>query len=171
MGVGCTEWFKSYLNKRQQIVMVDGVSSEPGVVNCGVPQGSILGPLLFLCYVNDMPISIRCKLLLYADDSALLVPGLDPETIAEILSQELKSCQMWLTDNKLSLHLGKTESILFGTKRKLALVNEFKVNCNNVEIKSGDSVQYLGIKLDNNLSGESIVLNIIEKSSNRLNFL
>ena len=171
MGVGCTEWFKSYLNNRQQIVMVDGVSSEPGVVKCGVPQGSILGPLLFLCYINDMPISIRCKLLLYADDSALLVPGLDPETIAETLSQELKSCQMWLVDNKLSLHLGKTESILFGTKRKLALVNEFKVNCNNVEIKSVDNVQYLGIKLDNNLAGESIVLNIIEKSSNRLKFL
>ena len=78
---------------------------------------------------------------------------------------------MWLIDNKLSLHLGKTESILFGTKRKLALVNEFEVKCNNVAIKSVNSVQYLGIKLDNNLSGESIVLKIIEKSSNRIKFL
>merc|ERR1712236_54764 len=141
------------------------------IVSCGVPQGSILGPLLFLCYVNDMSISVRCKLLLYADDSALIVSGSDPQTIADILSEELESCHKWLTDNKLSLHLGKTEAIIFGTKRKLGRVNEFKVNCNNVEIKAVDSVKYLGIKLDNNLSGESIVSNIIKKSGSRLKFL
>ena len=77
MGVGCTDWFKSYLNNRQQIVTVEGVNSEPGFVKCGVPQGSILGPLLFLCYVNDMPISLRSKLMLYTDDSDLIVPGAD----------------------------------------------------------------------------------------------
>ena len=76
-------------------------------VKCGVPQGSILGPLLFLCYVNDMPISLKCKLLLYADDSALLVSGSDPNIIADFLSNELKSCRQWLIDIKLSLHLGK----------------------------------------------------------------
>ena len=89
------------------------------IITCGVPQGSILGPLLFLCYVNDMPISIKCKLLLYADDSALLVSGSDPKTIADKLSEELESCRKWLMDNKLSLHLGKTEAISFGSKRKL----------------------------------------------------
>ena len=55
-----------------------------------IPQGSILGPLLFLCYVNDMPISIRCKLLLYADDSALIVSGSDPQSIADMLPEELE---------------------------------------------------------------------------------
>ena len=118
MGVGCIGWFESYLKNRLQVVSLDGVNSKPGFVQCGVPQGSILGPLLFLCYINDMPISIKCKLLLYADDSALLVSGSDPETISQKLSQELKSCHDWLIDNKLSLHVGKTESILFSTKRK-----------------------------------------------------
>ena len=73
MGINNTKWFKSYLGDMTQIVVANGTPSEPGTVSCGVPQGSILGPLLFLCYVNDMSLSVRCKLLLYADDSALSV--------------------------------------------------------------------------------------------------
>ena len=118
MGINFTKWFKSYLGGRQQIVIANETRSDPGIVSCGVPQGSILGPLLFLCYVNDMSISIKCKLLLYADDSALLVSGSDPQTIADKLSEELESYRKWLINNKLSLHFGKTEAILFGSKRK-----------------------------------------------------
>ena len=128
MGMDFTDWFKSYLGGRQQVVIANDVSSEPMTVKCGVPQGSILGPLLFLCYVNDMPISLKCKLLLYADDSALLVSGSDPNIIAEILSNELKSCRQWLIDNKLSLHLGKTEAILFGSRMKLLKVTSLFSN-------------------------------------------
>ena len=119
MGINFTKWFKSYLGGRQQIVIADETRSDPGIVSCGVSHGSKLGPLLFLCYVIDMPISIKCKLLLYADDSALIISGSDPQTIADKLSEELESCRHWLLDNNLSLHLGKTEAILFGSKRKL----------------------------------------------------
>ena len=171
MGVGSIEWFESYLGSRKQLVNIDGINSEPGTVSCGVPQGSLLGPLLFLCYVNDMPISIKCKLLLYADDSAILVSGTDPKIISHILSNELDNVNKWLIDNKLSLHLGKTESILFGTKKKLASVNNFNIQCNNTSIKSVKNVSYLGLTLDNTLSGDSIVTNIIKKSSSRLKFL
>ncbi|CAL4073198.1 unnamed protein product [Meganyctiphanes norvegica] len=73
MGLDFTKWFQSYLKNRKQKVVANDTSSEAGVVTCGVPQGSILGPLLFLCYVNDMPMSVKCKLLLYADDSALII--------------------------------------------------------------------------------------------------
>ena len=118
-----------------------------------------------------MPISIKCKLILYADDSALLVSGTDPKVISNILSNELNSCHNWLVDNKLSLHLGKTESILFGTKRKLALINNFQVHCNNFLIKSVEKVSYLGLTLENTLSGDCIVTNIIKKASSRLKFL
>ena len=91
------------------------------------PQGSILGPLLFLIYVNDMSISIHsdCKLLLYADDSTIIFSHKDPAVISTKLGKEMESCSDWLIDNKLSLHLGKTECIIFGPKRKLKTVNNF----------------------------------------------
>ena len=71
MGLNSTRWIESYLKGRTQTVVANETSSEASTVTCRVPQGSILGPLLFLCYVNDMPISVKCKLLLYADNSAL----------------------------------------------------------------------------------------------------
>ena len=153
------------------MVVANDVSSETGTVTCGVPQGSILGPLLFLCYVNDMPISVRCKILLYADDSALIISGFDPRKIAEELSKELESCRQWLIDNKLSLHLGKTEAILFGSKRKLKSINSFIVRCGEIEVKNVNSVKYLGLQIDNDLSGTGVIESIINKCNTRLKFL
>ena len=83
-----------------------------------------------------MPMSVKCKLLLYADDSTLIISGSDPKVIANTLSFELNSCRQWLMDNKLSLHLGKTESILFGSKRKLRKITSFEVKCNNEVIQN-----------------------------------
>ena len=87
--------------------------SEPKGVTCGVPQGSIFGPLLFMLYVNDMASAVGCKLLIYADDSALIASGKNIADIETTLSSELEYVSNWLIDNKLSLHLGKTQSILF----------------------------------------------------------
>ena len=171
MGFDNHKWFESYLKGRKQMVVANDVSSETGTVTCGVPQGSILGPLLFLCYVNDMPISVKCKLLLYADDSALIISGFDPEKIAEELSRELESCRQWLIDNKLSLHLGKTEAILFGSKRKLKRVNSFAVKCGDIKIANVNRVKYLGLQIDNDLSGTSVIEEITNKCNTRLKFL
>ena len=87
-------WFQPYLSERSQIVGLDGILSDASPVTCDVPQGSILGPLLFLCYVNDMGTSIDadCKLILYADDSAILLSHRDPETISMKLGTALESC-------------------------------------------------------------------------------
>ena len=82
MRVKSTAWFESYLFDRKQIVQIDRVESDPLTITCGVPQGSILGPLLFLCYVNDMFTSINCTMLQYADDSALIYSDKDPERIS-----------------------------------------------------------------------------------------
>lgn len=136
-------WFTSYLTDRTQVCDVEGSLSDPQSITCGVPQGSILGPLLFLVYINDISAAVRCKVLLYADDSALLVPGCNVKDIENTLGIELESVNQWLVDNKLSMHLGKTESILFGTKRKLAKLNTLKVMCNGSEIVSKSSVTYL----------------------------
>ena len=171
MGYDESDWFRSYLGGRKQVVVANDTRSEPGVVNCGVPQGSILGPLMFLCYINDMPISVTCKLLLYADDSALIVSGSDPKEIADNLSIELNSCREWLMDNKLSLHLGKTESILFGSKNKLRKATSFEVRCNGNIIEQVKSVKYLGLQIDHDLSGDNIVNGILKKAKSRLKFL
>ena len=171
MGIASVDWFSSYLSDRKQIVSVNEVDSNPLGVSCGVPQGSILGPLLFLCYVNDMASSVDCKLLLYADDSALLVSDKNPGHIAERLGNELDSCRQWLIDNKLSLHLGKTECMLFGTKKRLNKVNSFSVSCGGQTIKSTKVAKYLGVTLDETLNGESIAQDVIKKAGARLRFL
>ena len=111
----------SYLCGRSQVVGYYEVLSDSKTVTCGVPQGSILWPLLFLCCVNDMKISKDndCKLILYSDDSAILYANHDPDFIARKLSVVLESCSDLLIDNKLSLHLGKTECLHFGPCRKI----------------------------------------------------
>ena len=112
-----------------------------------------------------------CKLLLYADDSTILFSHRDPDQIASKLSKVLESCSEWLVDSKLSLHLGKTECILFGSKRKLKKIKEFKVKCNDHVIEHTTSVKYLGLNIDNLLSGDLIVKNILSKVNARLNFM
>ena len=167
----CIKWMSSYLTNRKQLVDVDGTLSSSCKITCGVPQGSILGPLLFLIYVNDMKAAANCKLWLYADDSTLLVSGPNVNTIEATLSMELKSISNWLVDNKLSLHLGKTESILFGNAHQINKCSQLDIVCNNTIIKPTSSVKYLGIVLDQKLSGEHMANNVIKKVSTRIKFL
>ena len=138
MGIKSVDWFRSYLSNRNQIANVNDTESDPSLVTCGVPQGSILGPLLFLCYINDMELSIssECKLLSYADDSAILYSNKDSRVISDKLGLELEMCSKWLVENKLSLHMGKTECIISGSKWKLRKINNFSVECNGHAIDS-----------------------------------
>ena len=103
-------WYTSYLTNRSFIVNVGKEFSSPSKLSCRVPQGSILGPLLFLLYVNDMPQAVNSELLLYADDTY--------PKIEEQLNSDFTSLCEWFIDNKLSVHFGeeKTKSILFRTK-------------------------------------------------------
>ena len=164
-------WFLSYLSNRQQLVCIDGISSSLKSLSCGVPQGSLLGPLLYLCYSNDMETSVRNKLLLYADDSVIISSHKDPKVISQSLSSDLQSCNNWLINNKLSLHVGKTECILFGSSRKLSKVDQFQVTYNGQVIKAQESIKYLGVTLDQSLSGDIMVDSIIKKATGKLKFL
>ena len=171
MGVSSVSWFCSYLEGRSQCVEVDGVRSTLEKVECGVPQGSILGPLLFLVYVNDMHLSVNCRLALYADDSALVFSHSDPVVIGNSLSTELSSCREWLIDNKLSLHMGKTECILFGTGQKLARVRDFQVTCAGTAVNQVSLVKYLGVKLDDRLKFGDHAKEVVKKCAGRIGFL
>ena len=164
-------WFRSYLSNREQCVEVNGVRSDFLPVSCGVPQGSILGPQLFLLYINDLCISVNCDLSLYADDSALIFAHRDPMFIANHLSLQLENCKAWLTDNRLSLHIGKTESILFGSRRRLKSSNDFQVMCEGAPVKQVNCVNYLGVSLNNTFDGSSHAENVIRKCGGRISFL
>ena len=166
-----TNWIKSYLRNRITFVEIEGYMSSERHIKCGVPQGSILGPLLFLIYVNDMSQSVNCGLLLYADDSCLIVTHKDVNYIEKTLNTNLSSLCDWLVDNKLSIHLGKTESILFGTRNKLAKVNQLNIHYGDHVIEQKQSVTYLGVTLDNILSGKSMVEGILCKINSKLRFL
>ena len=172
MGVKSTAWFESYLCGRKQIVQIGGVESDPLTITCGVPQGSILGPLLFLCYVNDMSTSINCIMLQYADDSALIYSDKDPERISHVLRDNLESCNKWLIENNLSLHTGKTELILFGSKRKVNNFDDFSIVLSTGQvIKSKHTVVYLGLELNQFLDGDEIATKIVKQVNSRLKFL
>ena len=171
IGVTSIDWFQSYLSNRIQCVEVNGVRSEFLPITCGVPQGSILGPQLFLLYINDLSISVDCQLSLYADDSALFFAHSDPSVIANRLSTELSSCWKWLINNKLSLHAGKTECVLFGSKSSLRRVGEFQVVCEGRAVQRVDHVKYLGVLLDASLSGANHVTHVLKTCVGRLAFL
>ncbi len=139
-------------------------------ITCGVPQGSILGPLLFLCYLNDMELAVKWKLLLYPDDS-VLASNKNPKEILETLSENLETCNDWLIDNRLSLHLGKTEAMICGTKCKIKKKEGFAVKCKDTTLNSTTEVKYLGIKIDETLSGSGILDTILKKCNGRIKFL
>ena len=166
-------WYKSYLTNKSFIVNVGKEFSSPGKLSCGVPQGLILGPLLFLLYVNDIPQTVNSELLLYADDTCLIYMGKDIQKIEEQLNSDFTSLCEWFIDNKLSVHFGeeKTKSILFGTKRQLKDQRDLNLKYGDIEIKQHSKVTYLGYSLDNILSGEHMAAKILNTINNRLKFL
>ena len=113
-------WFRSYLFNISFLVNLGNDFSQPASVSCGVPQGSVLGPLLFLIYVNDMSQAVKCDLFLYADDTCLVCQHKDINKIENQLNEDFSNICDWFVDNKLSIHFGedKTKSILFASKFK-----------------------------------------------------
>ena len=107
----------SYLTNTTCLVNVEKSFSEPGKLECGVPQGSILGPLLFLLYVNDMPGAVNCEMLLYADDTCLVFQAKNLDTISDRLNTEFNKLCDCFVYNKLSIHFGEDKS-LYRLKRR-----------------------------------------------------
>lgn len=113
-------WFKSYLSGSKQYVHINGVNSVTKDITCGVPQGSVLGPLLFLLYINDLPnISNKLKFYLFADDTNIYFESDDLKQIERTVNKELKKLHEWLCLNRLSLNISKTNFVIFHDKRKL----------------------------------------------------
>ena len=100
-------WFKNYLDDREQFVCINGINSERAKVKCGVPQGSILGPILFLIFINDLPNATDFLTLLFADDTTFQVSGQDLDQLFEHANSELQKSTIWFKANKLTLNVKK----------------------------------------------------------------
>ena len=100
-------WFTNYLSNREQFVSLEGVRSDKNKIVCGVPQGSVLGPLLFLLFINDLPNATDFLTLLFADDTTFQYSGNNIATLFEKCNSELKKAATWFKANKLTLNVKK----------------------------------------------------------------
>ena len=115
------DWFAAYRGERKQCCNVDGKISKIEEVKCGVCQGSCLGPLLFLTYINDLPFALqRTKATMYADDTSTCYSSKSVIDLAYSINSDLQDPSLWLQGNKSTLNAAKTHSIIFGTKPKLS---------------------------------------------------
>ena len=114
-------FFHSYLSNRKQQCNVNGASSELLDISCGVPKGTILGPLLFLMYINDLPNCLEtCTARFYADDTRLTISGAQFHDIEGLMNTDLRHVLTWLTVKKLSLNILKSEFMIIGSRQKIA---------------------------------------------------
>lgn len=158
------DWFSSYLNNRTQRVVLDGQCSDPATVNFGVPQGSVLGPTLFIIYINDLCSTTlpQAKIFTYADDTAIVFHGKTWEELQACVENGLQVVANWLQNNLLTLNIKKTKAINFAvSKRSAPRVNMnlrlHSCNSNNScctcpHLEQADCLKYLGIHLDNRLN-------------------
>ena len=143
------KWICSYLRNISQYVCIM-TSSECMKVTCGVPQGSILGPALFILYIIDVcNVSVLMKSIVFADDTNFLYSGDNLSQVCETVSTELVKLHSWFQVNKLSLNIGKTNFMIFGNKQSEA---NHVVSINGMNIKRVCVTTFLGVHIDSHLN-------------------
>ena len=146
------EWIKNYFCNRVQYVEYDGTSSSPGTIKCGVPQGSILGPLFFLIYINDLcNASNVIDLVLFADDTNLFFSHNDLSYLMETINSEMIQLSNWFLANKLSINDKKSNFMIFKPRQNRQKI-DLKIEINSYRIEQVREVVFLGVIMDEHIS-------------------
>ena len=164
-------WFRNYLANRKQFVMFQETHSPLMNIMCGVPQGSILGPLLYLIYVNDIPYSCDSKILSFADDTTLLISKPDLDSLFIEANREVNKLYNWFCANKLSLNAKKTKYVVIKPAYKRYVFTDRSVKIDGTELtRIGNdcketSTKFLGMHFDDSLSWKKHISNVNSKMS------
>ena len=148
-------WLKSYLAHRKQFVDLNGEVSSTKNISVGVPQGSILGPLLFLIYINDLPAALKKLIaIMFADDTNLIIKGNNIAELSSAINQDLITLSDFFRANKLKLNVGKTNMVCFRKKSLEFAKEQLIVTLDGEQIACENQATFLGITLDSHLSWE-----------------
>ena len=157
-------WFDNYLSGRTQSVSVNGTYSDTSDLLLGVPQGFVLGPLLFIVFISDLPSVVhRCKIVLYVDDTALFFAGRNIQTIQSALQEDLNAVGEWFSLNRLLVNCDKTNVMLFGSKQRLARSQGLSLLLLGKLLELSNTVKYLGLIFDASMDWHEHINNISNK--------
>ena len=171
------DWFASYLKERTQITIVGNKSSHKSTIDCGVPQGSVLGPLLFLLYINDIGCSSKkLHFYLFADDTNILYSNKNLKSLESVMNTELCNVHQWLLSNKLSLNYKKSNFTIFRPyQKKLSFSPNISIYDNEHHqpspLESKDFVKHLGVFIDYKLSWNHHIDTVTLKISRTIGLL
>ena len=172
MNFDIINWLSNYLTNRAQKCTVNGLTSGERPILCGVPQGSILGPLLFLLFINDIDSNfVHSNVLLYADDTVIYAAHEDELTAHLWMSEDLSVLCKWCHKNQLTINLKKTKVMLFGTRNMLKNCKKGDTVMNDCKIQYVNHFNYLGIKLDRTLTFEMHACETIRMVAHKLYLL
>jgi hypothetical protein len=163
------QWFKSYLNNRQQKVIIEGFSSDWGHVNAGVPQGSVLGPLLFLIYINDICDDLESEVRLFADDTTVYVFVDDVSSAASTLNSDLIKMSKWAEQWLVRFNSKKTKTMLISLKKDVVVHPPLLMD--GSIINDVNEHKHLGITLQSDLNWQAHINSICKKANKRIDIL